>query len=241
MRWVFLSLVLINAMFFSWRHIMASNSADTLSSSQLEAPKLQVTPSSSVSNSPSITLLEELDASRGSPEPDVGVSTAGGGVCYWAGPLADNADRDVLLRRLEALNVEAAERVTRIAGDLHYWVYLPPLESRGQAKARLAALQEKGIDSYLIHKGERKNGISLGLFSRLELAEIKEGEVREAGWSPTMDTYKKNVSQRWVTANKDQLDAVGAGILPKMLKNKSSVTIIEKKCGLPVASHSNIH
>ena len=243
MRWVFLSLVLINTMFFSWRYLSPSP-VETLSSPVVVEPQSQNSSVAIIDPSLSITLLEELDSSRpiqnhsadvDSPMPD------GGGICYWAGPLSNDADRDVLLRRLKGLNVVASERVTRAAGDMRYWVYLPPMASKAEAKVRLAELQEKGIDSYLIHRGERKNGISLGLFSRLELAEIKEKEVRGAGWKPEMDTYKKSVSQRWVTANKEQLDAVGAGILPKMLKNKSDVTIIEKKCELPVASHNNIH
>lgn len=243
MRWIFLSLVLINAMFFSWRYLSPSP-VEVLSSPVAAVPRAQNSSLSIPDPSLSITLLEELDSSRAIQDYSdnvVSPMSYGGGICYWAGPLSNDADRDVLLRRLRGLNVVASERVTRGAGDMRYWVYLPSVGSKAEAKVRLAALQEKGIDSYLVHKGERKNGISLGLFSRLELAEIKEKEVRDAGWKPVMDVYKKSVSQRWITANKEQLDAVGAGILPKMLKNKSDVTIIEKKCELPVASHNNIH
>ena len=243
MRWVFLSLVLMNAIFFSWRYFVP-RPAEALPSPQETPSAAPSLPKPIVDNSPSITLLEELDSSRAVPSPSAlafDEVKRSGDICYWAGPLADDADRDVLLRRLKGLNIVASERVTRAAGDLRYWVYLPPLSSKDEAKAQLAALQSKGIDSYLIHKGERKNGISLGLFSQLELAESREAEVRAAGWEATMDTYKRSVNQRWITASKEQLDAVGEGILPRMLKNKSDVTIIEKKCELPVASHNNIH
>lgn len=244
MRWVFLSLVLINAMFFSWRYF-APHTAEALPG-QVDASSvaLQEALPLTEENSPSITLLEELGSSRAESNQAESISpqaVSDNNVCYWAGPLNSDTDGDVLLRRLKGLNVEALERVTRAQGDMRYWVYLPPMASKEKAQAELGALQDKGIDSYLIHRGERKNGISLGLFSRVQLAEAKEKEVKDAGWEATTDVYAQSVNQRWITASKKQLDAVGEGILPRMLKNKSDVTIIEKKCELPVASHNNIH
>jgi hypothetical protein len=164
----------------------------------------------------------------------------GNGICYWVGPIAKDTDWDVLTNRLRSLKIDIGERQQRITGVKRYWVYLPPSASKAQAKEQLAEVQKLGIDSYLIPNGEHQNGISLGLFSQKVIADNKIKEVATAGWNPMVEVYERSVTQRWVTISKTQLDAVGKGILPRMLKNKSGVDVFEKKCELPVASHNNI-
>ena len=257
MRWVFLSLVLVNAVFFSWCFFGASQNSGTADVVPTVAEARASSTLVAQSDAARITLLEELagrtspgvnlaDVSSDSapmsllPKADQGADTYGA-LCYWAGPLGSDIQRDLLIKRLKGLRIDVSEHVSRSSGDRRYWVYLPPMASRGEAKQQLAALQARNIDSYLIRKGERKNGISLGLYSRADLATGKVDELRAIGWQPEVDAYTQTVSQQWIAASKRQVDAVGEGILPRMLKNKSGVTIIEKKCALPVASHNNIH
>ncbi|HEY7773582.1 MAG TPA: SPOR domain-containing protein [Marinagarivorans sp.] len=266
MRWFFLSLVLVNAAFFCWRFlgVLQSPGAHDAASAVPEAGALSAL--AAEPDAARITLLEELggqsspsanldDAASESPSsPLIPTARQGaepsrqgtetetyGAMCYWAGPLSTDVQRDLLLKRLKGLRIDVSEHVARSSGDRRYWVYLPPMASRAEAKQQLAELQARNIDSYLIRKGERKNGISLGLYSRAELANSRADEVRAIGWEPTIDAYTQTLNQLWIAASKRQVDAVGEGILPRMLKNKSSVTIIEKKCALPVASHNNIH
>ena len=51
-----------------------------------------------------------------------------------------------------------------------------------------------------------------------------------------MDSFERVVSQSWLVASREQVDAIGEGILPRMLKNKTSLQIFEKKCDEGVAS-----
>lgn len=67
-----------------------------------------------------------------------------------------------------------------------YWVLEPPLSSGDEASRRLAEIQQKGIDSFVIASGEQQWGISLGLFEARERAEMLLHDLSEAGLQATL-------------------------------------------------------
>lgn len=62
-------------------------------------------------------------------------------------------------------------------------VYLPPQAGEAAASRRLAQLRDMGFTDSAVIREEptRRWGISLGLFSRVELAEAQQQKLREAG------------------------------------------------------------
>ncbi|MDX1800849.1 MAG: SPOR domain-containing protein [Marinobacter sp.] len=80
---------------------------------------------------------------------------------------------------------------TRPATPYH-WVILPPAASREAALKRLADIQQRGIDSYLITEGVHANGISLGLFESLEAAEAVLSRSQSQGLEATLATFPRN-------------------------------------------------
>ena len=148
--------------------------------------------------------------------------------CYWVGPFGDAADLAAFFARLRDLRILAVERLLPASAGWRYWVYLPPFSSRDAAKVQLEILQKMGIDSYLVTQGDHINGISLGLFAREVLAKAKVTEIRQKGWEPKMDSFERVVSQSWLVASREQVDAIGEGILPRMLKIKPACKYLKK-------------
>lgn len=73
-------------------------------------------------------------------------------------------EKALIVDRLQAQALEFKEY--RSTGDRDkYWVYIDAPEKREQAIAIVDQLRQKGIDSFIINRGEMKNRISLGLYS----------------------------------------------------------------------------
>lgn len=61
---------------------------------------------------------------------------------------------------------------------LKYWLYIPAPESRNESLAIVQALKIKGVDSFIINRGEMKNRISLGLYSSSETASVEQQRIQ---------------------------------------------------------------
>lgn len=274
MRWIVLSLVLINMMIFAWRYIDTQPQASKDLYGGAVMPEVSTPPGGVLPDSSSvppaynlaqqtILLLEELEAkraeqdgvaisiSKGVPGQQVQttlpldeVKPVGEGVgtdrCYWVGPMPEEDDRAVFKARLTDFKVEAWDQVVEASGGWRYWIYLEPAASRAEAASQLAVLKKMGIDSYLILKGERKFGVSLGLFSRKVLADAKMEDIQKKGWTPKMDVFERTVKQWWVLARQNEVDALGDDVLGILLKNNPEIQINKKKCKLVLASAVNI-
>ena len=275
MRWIVLSLVLINLMIFTWRYIdrqepskhqLHENAAfpgagvQSIASQGLalheNAAARKIDVESSALAQQTITLLEELESNKvalrdqavlepvslakGQPVDDIKTAmtldiepnsqTQVEDMCYWVGPMSDEVSREELRRRFKEFNITSQERAVDVSGGWRYWVYLEPKTDRVEAASQLAVLKKMGIDSYLILKGERKNGISLGLLSRKELADAKMSQMQKKGWQPKMDTFERTVKQWWLTLPQRDIERIGDGVLAILLKNKPEMQINEKKC-----------
>ena len=162
--------------------------------------------------------------------------------CYWAGPLdANESAGDALMDRLRALRIGVSDHRVRTAGPDRFWVIIPRRGLKDGAASAIAALKKASVDSYEIGRGEHAGAVSLGFYSREQLAHARVEKAARLGWASEIIHVATNKHQQWLQVDKQQADAVGEGILARMVKNNSGVEIIEKKCELPVASHNNIH
>lgn len=207
MRWIFLTLALLNALFAALELYAGVGGKGK------EGDRYQV-----VEGSGRLLLLSELDISHsGVASPDV---TSVEQLCLLAGPLGDSGDAKRLIGELEGLGVAAEVVVQSITKAPNYWVYLEPYETRKAAIAKLKALQLAKVDSYLITQGELANGISLGVFENIDSArrmlERRQGQgydvkVRELGkknyeyWVSVAGGYTADLDKK-VTKIMDELE-----------------------------------
>jgi len=152
MRWIFISLVVINLAYLGY---------------QFSLPQVTVQSDSvvvAVNDAKPIRLLSEIKAKQALPLQ----KTAKQSLCWAVGPYLLGLDAKNMQSRMLALDISAYQDKRSVVVKTESWVYLPPLANKKMALRKLKELQKRKIDSFVITEGELANGISLGLFSQQE-------------------------------------------------------------------------
>lgn len=198
MRWIFFLLLVANLGLLGW----------FLSVDRTPAAKVIAVASDSGVNT--ISLVSEVDPAVLAAEapaaevpqqpiaPEDEPASGAAPLCTLVGPFEEVYQGEDVVRRLQALQVDAALRDVEMEGQMRYWVYLAPLNSTREAFRKLRELQAAGIDSYVIPKGSLENGISFGIFSEAERAESLAGELRERGFAAEFREEPQTYLERWV-------------------------------------------
>jgi len=235
MRWIFITLVLLNGAYFGWEfwqqtHHPTIQKADASSVPPLRGEKLEL-------------LTERLPA-PGSPvppptiAPQTAVASPKTGavqqqdekICSSVGPFDSEAKPKRLVKELAGAGVYAIldSRVTD--RETQYWVILPPAADRHQALQTLKELQARKIDSYLISTGDMKNAISLGLFTRDELAKGVQEKIKEAGYPAEIRLKERSDTEFWVRIRPGQPVENAKKVLNSYVAGDSGVKISNSPC-----------
>lgn len=203
MPWIFMMLMLINAIFFGWKFVEGDQvqpGASRLAPQQgsmiallSEHPELlkKVEPASA-----------EEGAEDGAPVAPV-VTAAAVRQCFNVGPFPG----DTLLRQftsvLKAKRFDA--RVdTRKVDEKDYWVFIPPFTNRAKAEEKLRDLKGQGVKGFVVKDGPFVNAISLNHFSRKDLADAFLTQMQGAGVVVEYREISKPAKQAWVFASNGQ-------------------------------------
>lgn len=139
-----------------------------------------------------------------------GADLSGGrAICTLVGPFKKRLPAEYFVERLGALDVSASVELLEVPGDPGFWVYQEPESSRKAALRRLHELQAKGIDSYVIPKGELENGISFGLFSDRNRAEEQLEVVHGSGYAADIRVVARSFEEIWVSMAGGQAEKIG--------------------------------
>ncbi len=151
-------------------------------------------------------------------------------LCTLIGPFPKLLRAEYFIERLSALDVSSSVYNVEISGDVGYWVYLPPEESRKQAYNKLRELQAKGIDSYVIPKGELENGISFGMFSQSKLAEQRLNDMKKQGYSAQLKEIARSFNEIWVLLQPGQAQMLGEKAWLEMLSDDEGIERRQNYC-----------
>lgn len=220
MRFIFFSLVIVNLAVFAWGLVMRSNAPQPIS--QQTSPNLDGYPKvrllselpaapqpiqSDQQNSSQQPLRELVERDRQTDQPLPADQTAqshavpGRTLCEMVGPFESEEASASFVERLKAIDVIGVTQGLELPVGRAYWVYLGSQPGRAEALKLLAQLQAKQIDSYIIPKGEKgdmENGISLGMFSKKNLAEARFNQVKALGYSPFLEEVERTQRELWV-------------------------------------------
>lgn len=233
MRWIAASLLIINVLALAGQLVLSRESGQAVVAAPVSLDR----------DLPSLQLIGELD------EKDLQQMLvekqrlrlaarnrkAGQPLCTLVGPFSELLNAEYFVERLAALDVNSTIRDLEIPGEVSYWVYLPPLGSRKQAFNRLRELQAKGIDSYVIPKGELANGISFGMFSQPDLAASRMDDMRSRGYAAELDEIARSYKETWVVVSPGQADLLSSETWQKMLSDGADLERRQNFCP-PVAS-----
>jgi len=98
-----------------------------------------------------------------------------------------------------------------------WWVYLGPYASLIAAEEALLALKERWpeMDAYVIRRGVLIGGISLGLYSQQDRAQVREQFWRDRGEQANVREIRRKLQQFWLlTDEKLPADEVSAWLAP---------------------------
>lgn len=185
MRWLFLLMLVLNAFYYVWHQQQAPLRSR-------EVVPLGVPPASK-SN---IRLLSESDRQ---PRRATSVQEASPeAVCLFLGGFEQEAGAAMVAQRLTSLDIRSQVQSVDAAAGVDYWVYLAPMASRPASLRQLKELQARKIDSYIITQGDLENGLSLGIFPRLDSAESAMQRLRDAGYDPALRELSRAHRSYWV-------------------------------------------
>lgn len=211
MKWLIYMLLLINISLFAWHY----RSGFTSGSSATELSQ----------DVQSLVLLREKKK-----------QAAGEGALSWCfslGPLKKAEQAKTLAGRLKQWQLSGWSRKSQEAGRKGYWVLLPPLPSRGEARSAVAELKEKGIkDYFLVATGDKANGVSLGVFSSFELAHRRINQLSKLGFKAIWEEVRLPVDEFWVDWPREAGN-LNDEQLAELRKDVPGLHRIERQCQPP--------
>jgi hypothetical protein len=183
-KWIFLSLLIGNAVYFGWMYPSAITE------------DMPVTTNVAIVSDKSLTLLSELDTKPiAQPKKVVLPSVA---FCETLGPVVDDLEVKHALARLSALGLVGRSRELILPGEPEYMVYHPSLPSRKLAINKLREFKVRKVDSYIITEGERKNALSLGRFKSKDLAYKHKAALNKKKIAAEIFVIESEIVERWI-------------------------------------------
>ena len=186
MRWLLLLLLVLNTFYYVWHQQQPSMMVlDAESNPQSHAYQKQIS-----------LLSESPDKAERKVVPHA--LTVEQLTCMFLGDFESPEAAEVLRQRLAGLNIESSVQEIAVISGVDYWVYLPPMASRGASLRQLKELQAMQIDSFIISEGDLANGISLGIFPQYESAESVIVRLSEVGYEPLLRNLSRDQRSYWV-------------------------------------------
>ncbi len=124
-----------------------------------------------------------------------------GASCLRFGPFADAASRDAARASLSGLASTVVAQDTPGRASRGWWVFLPALPSRDEARALGERIKAAGIrDWYVMGEGDQANSIALGRYGSEDAARRREADIRAKGFAAQAAPLGERAPQWWLDA-----------------------------------------
>ena len=188
----------------------------------------------------SIRIVSEFSDKQvvSSAEPSVEQLNSEVPLCSLVGEFTTLLKAEYFLERLMALGLQAEIKSLVVSSKVSFWLYLPPEASRKEALRRLSELKRQGVDSYVIPKGNLANGISIGLYSRKDRAELVKDSIVKLGYTPKVEAIARDKKEIWVFLPEGEASKISPERWSELLSGKDLLQKRQNLCS-DVASGSN--
>jgi hypothetical protein len=106
------------------------------------------------------------------------------------------------------------------------------MRSRKEALDALRELQNKKIDSFLITEGELVNGISLGFFTKEELAQAVQKQRHEQGYDAKIRQIPRFSQELWEVFDGEQYNKFSEELWQKVKSGTEGIELRKNSCDL---------
>jgi len=219
MRILLIFIVLLNLLYASWEYFSPTIATDVIppmaddlkvlellhepGSTDLQLPDAGQRDVAAVGDA-EIQLSEVEPGSEAGHENDANlVSTVS---CYTLGPFRDESIMQQLQESITEYVTNVSVRKRQESEKHRYWVYIPALSGRKQAKLVARKLREKGInDFYIVLSGVAKNGISLGHYREPKHANRRVKRVKKLGFKAEIKVIYREYDIYWLDYEVDTI------------------------------------
>jgi len=165
-------------------------------------------------------------ASMAEPDPEVAA-------CFTLGPFKDENIMQQLQESLAEHVEEISVRKRQQLEKHRYWVYMPALQNRKQAKQMAKELRRNNItDFYIVLSGSKKNSISLGHFREPNHANRRVKNVVALGFEAEIEIIYREYDIYWLDYKVDKsLNGTGFSMDEYLTEG---VSILDRECDKPL-------
>ena len=157
--------------------------------------------------------------------------------CFTLGPFRDLEKLRSLTREIKPYVVATDFRGREQREQYLYWVFIKPKKNRTKAIETGNSLKAKNIkDYYVIRKGEKIHGVSLGRFRNINSANGLAKKVKKLGFDVTVEPVFKSYTVYWL----DYQIADGVSIPETVFEaytqtaNNGKVSRLQRVCGATI-------
>jgi len=197
MRVLFYCLLMLNLLYAGWEYVKPAPkgfAVEVLPEGLKALELLDVVVEESVDEALSDSEILAVDI-NGIMEEKKAVSLS----CFTLGPFKN----ELIVRQIRESMAEDIKdikvRVLEESEKHRYWVYVPSLSNRKEAKAVARKLKQAKLkDYYVVLSGKTKNSISLGHFKEPEYANRRAKKVRQLGFDASVEVIYKKYNIHWI-------------------------------------------
>lgn len=151
-------------------------------------------------------------------------------MCTYVGPFKALLPAEYFVEHLSALEVAAEVQRVEVPGEPSFWVYQAPESSRKAALRKLHELQAKGVDSYVIPKGDLENGISYGLYNREARAKDRLAVILKKGYAAEIRRVDRAFEEVWVSLGVSEAEKVGQELWFELMNREDGLEKRQNFC-----------
>ena len=219
LKWFVLGLLLCNGIYFVWQY-------------NLQTSTIPVSGAAPTAVEGSRLVLVRESAGRDVTAPPANASEHPIAICHMIGPFKEKISAHQVQDRLRALDIGVNTYQINIPDKPDYWVYLGPMRSHKEALDMLRELQTKKVDSFLIADGELVNGVSLGFFTKKELAQAVLKQRREQGYDAKLKDVPRFTQELWEVFADEQYAKFSDELWRQIKAGTQGVELRKNSCDL---------
>ncbi len=224
MKWIIYLLLLANISFFAWHYQAVGRDERRAQAEQQDRLDAAVR----------LVMLEEAESES--------VNEAGSESepaskprlpqCRSLGPFDKRSQAEQVNSYLQSQGIRLSLRVSNEARRKGYWVYLPPAASHAEARKMAKKLKKKHHikDMFIVGTGEKKDGISLGVFSKFELAYRRQSEIRKLGFDAQLKDVTLPAKEYWLDWSAESVTKLSDPQMEAVREIDDSVGLVELDC-----------
>lgn len=219
MRRVFLLLLLLNVVFFTWQ-INRANAVYDPYADRLKPDADQMRGVRTIYLLSEVGRTPRAAVSRPAPAHDVPVPEVASLAqtrCFRAGPLASAKRAGETAQRLGEHGITAAVTVEEEPVATMHWVSLPPFPTFDAAKKQFAELQKRGVTDLGIVNERPGYVVSLGFYRQRESAQRRHDEISALGHAPRITERLTTKPVYWLDFRRLADDETSAATLATLL------------------------